>query len=71
MTIELSGNVEKQLRNLAASQGREIGDIVEEAVLEYLEAAAITDVQADEIGESQMTMLGELRGVPGWKDGRA
>ncbi|HYN19551.1 MAG TPA: ribbon-helix-helix protein, CopG family [Thermoanaerobaculia bacterium] len=40
MTIELPGKVEEQLRSLAAKQGRDIGEIVEAAVLDYLEAAA-------------------------------
>ena len=31
MTIELPGNIEEQLRNLAAKQGRDVRTIVEEA----------------------------------------
>lgn len=70
MTIELSRQVEKQLRDLAASQGREIGALVEDAVREYLEATAITDLDAAEVAETQVALAGELRDVPEWKGGR-
>ena len=70
MTVELSGKVEEELRDLAVSQGREVGALVEEAVREYLEAAAITDLDAAEVAETQVALVGELRGVPEWKGGR-
>ena len=44
MTIDIGLAYEDQLRSLAAKQGREIGALIVEAVREYLEAAAITDV---------------------------
>jgi predicted transcriptional regulator len=71
MTIELSARVEEQLRDLALRQGRDIGVLLEEAVREYLEAAAITDLNAGEVAETQVVLLGELRGVPEWKGGGA
>jgi len=71
MTIELSAHVEEELRDLASRQGRDIGVLLEEAVREYLEAAAITDLNAAEVAESQVALLGELRGVPEWKGGGA
>lgn len=71
MVIELVGGIEEQLQDLAARQGRDIGVLVEEAVREYLEAAAITDLDAGQVAETQNALLGELRGIPGWKGGRA
>ena len=71
MTIEFTGVVEEQLRDLALRQGRDMRVLVEEAVREYLEAEAITDVSAADVGESQITLAAELRGVPEWKDGRS
>ena len=65
MTVELSGRVEEQLRDLARRQGRDISVLIEEAVQEYLEAAAITDLNPAKVAESQVALLGELRGVPG------
>ena len=70
MTIELSRKVEEQLRDLATSQGREVDALVEDAVREYLEASAITDLDAAEVAETQIALVGELRGVPEWKGGR-
>jgi predicted transcriptional regulator len=71
MTIELPSRIEDQLRDLALRQGRELGVLLEEAVREYLEAAAITDLDAADVAESQVALLGELRGVPAWKGGGA
>ena len=70
MTIELTGNVEEQLRDLAGRQGRDVDVLVEEAVREYIEAAAITDLDSAEIAETQVALMSELREVPGWTDGR-
>lgn len=64
MVLELPRTVQEQLRDLAAKQGREVDVIVEEAVREYLEAAAITDLDGDEIAETQEVLLSELRGFP-------
>jgi hypothetical protein len=70
MTIELTGRVEEQLRDLAGKQGRDIGVLVEEAVQDYLDAAAITDLDSSAVAETQMALLGELHEVPGWNGGR-
>jgi hypothetical protein len=66
MTIELIGNVEEQLRDLAVRQGRDIGALVEEAVREYIVTASITDLDGSEVAETQTALLDELRGIPGW-----
>ncbi|MEE8585943.1 MAG: hypothetical protein V3T83_13940 [Acidobacteriota bacterium] len=43
----------------------------EEAVRQYLEAAAITDVDASEVAEAQAALLAELPHVTAWKAGEA
>ena len=67
MSIELPGSVEKQLRNLAAKQGRDVCALVEEAIRQYLEAAAITDLDETQVAETQTKLLGELPHVTDWK----
>lgn len=62
MNIELSNTVEEQLRALAIRQRRAITVLVEEAIQEYLVAAAITDLTMAEIAETQVALLPELRG---------
>ena len=60
MSIELPGSIEEQLRKLAAKQGRDVRTLVEEAVRQYLESAAITDLDATQVAETQAALLGEL-----------
>ena len=67
MSIDLPSSVEEQLRNLAAKQGRDIRTLVEEAVRQYLESAAITDLDAAQVAETQTALLGELPDVSTWK----
>lgn len=69
MTVELTGRVETQLRDLASKQGRNVNALVEEAVREYLEAAAITDLEPSEVAETQAALIGELGELSEWKDG--
>ncbi len=71
MSIELPGSIEEQLRSLAARQRRDVRTLVEEAIRQYLEAAAITDVDANELAETQAALLGELPRIPDWKAGNA
>ena len=71
MSIELSGNVEEQLRGLALKQGRDVRTLVEEAVQQYLEAAAITDLEADEVAATQAALLGELPDIAEWQADKA
>jgi predicted DNA-binding protein len=63
MSIELPSSVEEQLRNLAAKQGRDVRTLVEEAVQQYLESAAITDLAPTQVAEAQAALLGELPDV--------
>ena len=67
MSIELTENVEEQLRNLAAKQGRDVRALVEEALRQYLESAAITDLEPTQIAEAQAALLGELPDISDWK----
>lgn len=71
MSIDLPGSVEEQLRELAARQGRDVRALVEDAIRQYLEAAAITDLGANDVAEAQAALLGELQHVPDWKAGDA
>lgn len=67
MTIELPEIVEEQLRHLAAKQGRDVRSLVEDAVRQYLESAAITDLDATQVAEAQAALLGELPKISDWK----
>ena len=71
VSIELPGSVEQQLRTLAENQGRDLGVLVEEAVRQYLEAAAITDLDAHEVPDAHAALLAELPHIPDWKTGDA
>jgi len=67
VTIELPGNIEEQLRNLAAKQGLNVRAVVEEAVRQHLESLAISDLDTTEVAETQTALIGELRGIFKWK----
>jgi predicted transcriptional regulator len=67
MTIELPSIVEEQLRNLAVKQGRDVRALVEDALRQYLEFAAITDLDPSQVAETQAALLTELPNVSGWK----
>lgn len=67
MSIELPGSIEEELRALAKQQGRDVCALVEEAVRQYLEALAITDLDSEDIAEAQAALLGELPRLPDWK----
>lgn len=71
MTVKLPRTLEEELRALAVRQGRDVVRLVEDAVRDYLEAAAITEVDETEVAETQERLVGELRGFPAWKDGGA
>jgi predicted transcriptional regulator len=60
MTIELTGSVEEQLRDLAGKQGRDVNVLVEEAVQDYLDAAAITDLDSSEVAATQVAIITAL-----------
>jgi len=63
MTVHLSENLAEALRRLAATQGRELDDLVDEAVHGYLVAASITDVTAEDLAATQVKLASELPGL--------
>jgi predicted DNA-binding protein len=67
VSIDLPLSVEEQLRTLAARQGRDVRTLVEEAVRQYLESAAITDLDSSQVAEAQAALLSELPTVSDWK----
>jgi predicted transcriptional regulator len=67
MSIDLPSVVEEQLRDLAKRQNRDIAEIIGDAVRQYLEAAAITDVDPNQVAETQAELLSELPGIVKWE----
>ncbi len=67
MSIDLPSVVEQQLRDLAKRQNRDIAEIIEDAVRQYLEAAAITDVDPNQVAETQAELLSELPDIVKWE----
>ncbi len=53
MTIDLPSVIEEQLRDLAKRQNRDIAELIEDAVRQYLEAVAITDLGPNQLAETQ------------------
>ena len=70
MTVEVSTNLIEALRRLATKEGRDIDSLVEEAVRDYLQAAAITDVDPNEVGQTQVELAPELAELPPYDDGQ-
>jgi predicted transcriptional regulator len=68
MSIELPPPIEEGLRDLAGRQGREVEALAEEAVRTYLEAAAVTDLDPDQVAEAQLALIGEMSALAPWKD---
>ncbi|MBM4264296.1 MAG: ribbon-helix-helix protein, CopG family [Deltaproteobacteria bacterium] len=57
MTIDLPRIVEQELRELAKKQNRDLSELIEEAVCQYLEATAITDICPADVAETQTKLL--------------
>jgi len=70
MTVDLSMPLEEELRRLAGASGKDVDVLVEEAVRQYLDGAAITDVSPDDVAATQTSLIGELARVPVWFDGQ-
>ena len=70
MTIDLSTPLEEELRRVAGSCGKDVGVLVEEAVRQYLDAAAITDVSSEDVAATQASLVSELVRVPAWFNGQ-
>ena len=67
MTIDLPSVVEQQLRDLAKRQNRNIAELIEDAVRQYLEAAAITDLDPNQVAETQAQLISELPPLSKWE----
>ena len=68
MTIELPPAVEAELRTLAEKQGRDVLAVIEDAVQQYLESTAITDLDLNDVAATQLAVVAELSELPGWDD---
>ena len=66
MTVHLSGSLEGELERLARLRGKGVEALVEEAVRQYIEAAAITDVSPEDLAQTQAAMAGELEALSAW-----
>lgn len=66
MTIELPGQLEHRLRDLASQQGCDLDTLVADALRRYLEDAAITDLSPSDSAATQEKLLGELTGLSPW-----
>jgi predicted DNA-binding protein len=67
MSIDLPSVIEEQLRDLAKRQNRDIADLIKDAVQQYLDAAAITDLDPNQVAETQVKLLGELPPISKWE----
>jgi hypothetical protein len=70
MVIDLSTHLEDELRRLAGLWGKDVEALVEEAVRQYLDAAAITDVSSDDVAATQASLMSELGHISAWSDGQ-
>ncbi len=55
---------------LAGMSGKDVESLVEEAVRQYLDAGAITDVGPNDVAATQSSLLGELGSITAWFDGQ-
>lgn len=69
MTIEVASKTEKELRHMAEERGKPVDQLVEEAIRQYLDSAAITDLDNAEVAETQMKLAPELADASSpWSD---
>ena len=61
MTIDLTPELESELRRLAHELGRDVDSIVAEAIRQYVVASAITDVTPEEVAQTQELLITELK----------
>jgi len=64
MTIDLSTPLADELRRLAGLSGKDVQSLVAEAVRQYLDAAAITDLGADDVSATQASLLSDAQPDP-------
>ncbi len=68
MTIDLPTKLADALKRLADVQGRDVDEVVEEAVREYLESVAITDIEPSDVAATQLRLASELRQQAPWTE---
>lgn len=68
MTYRLPTTIENELRGLAEQRHRGVEDLVQEAIRQYLDAAAITDLEPADIAATQMSLTAELSDTSAWSD---
>jgi hypothetical protein len=66
MTIELPQAIETELPTVAEKQGREVLAVIEDAIQQYLDGTAITDLDPTDVAAVQISVLGELSAPPDW-----
>ncbi len=66
MTIELPRAVEAELRTVAEKQGRDVLAVIEDALQQYLDGTAITDLDSGDPAATQMSLAGEISDPPSW-----
>jgi hypothetical protein len=69
MVIQVGDQIEQELRRLAGHQGLALADVVEAALRSYIEAEAITDIEATDIAATQLALLSELPEIEGAEGG--
>jgi predicted transcriptional regulator len=68
MALALSPTLVRRLQELARSRGVDAQRLLDDAVEQFVEAAAITDLTPEDVARTQEAMLGEL-GLPEWDQG--
>lgn len=67
MVVHLPKTLEEWLKRYAEHSGQDVSSVLEDAVRQYLEASAATDVSAEDIAETQAKLAPEL-GIETWDD---
>lgn len=60
MTVELVGDLEREVRELAARRGCTVATLVALAVRSYIDYSALTDLEALDVAETQLALVPEL-----------
>ena len=60
MAPALSSYLLERLQELARQRGVDVQRLLDEAVLQFVESASITDLTPDDVARTQEAMLGEI-----------
>ncbi len=66
MTIQLPANLENELRQLAQERRRDLQDLVQDAIRQFIDASAITDLDSVDVAQCQIELADELPAVEDW-----